>query len=511
MQAWLTQMIKSPSRPTLAMVFSDLLVAGCFELKTVIDISCDVIGRAGDDSGSIEAADVTELSFQTLALLLDNEDAELNLTEQELYSLRLERKRFRATHGRSFVLIFRRAMKLCVTAADPNLERRLEESMNNEIVLDLLRHLAFSDFNMLVAELVEPLAPRVNPHISKHLSLLIDHLLDEHDINDVSEVDMDVQVARLLQHVNDFSVRLCRLKMKLIFEAEISHAADTIEAAKLRLSVTKAFVGAITEMGSDRSTIWAELASVLDEPCIAQIRSYTEEMVLNASPFPDAASAFLAIDNFAGNEEGLRRAKEVLARSLINAIDVTAGAMPSPATAGMGLWMPPILTDRMNVMLQALSGVGGEVTIHSDGEVHGVPPGKDGARRAYARLRRWLPKTSVAEQGRMVIGLCVLLENKYVQKDAFMFEMALDIACSLVDVATVHATQIPYTACTIPSRRRGIVVDERDYDGGDRGERVDAGSVAGPVDRLRGEAMGAGERSDADGWRSRYVFKFGAV
>ncbi|KAK6353406.1 RNA polymerase II mediator complex subunit [Orbilia brochopaga] len=458
MEAWLTQTVKSSSRPTLAVAFSDLLVAGCFELKTVIDIACEVIGGARDDSGSIEAADVTELAFQTLALLLDDEDSKLGLTEQELYSLRLERKRFRATNGRLFVSIFRRAMKLCVTAADPNLERRLEDTMNNEIVLDLLRHLAFSDFDMLVAELVEPLAPRTNPLISKHLSLLIDHLLDEHDSNDVSEVDTDVQVARLLQHVNDFSVRLCRLKMRLIFEAEIAHAADTIEAARLRMAVTKAFVGAITEMGSERSAIWAELVGVLDEPCVAQIRAFTEEMVLNSSAFPDASSAFLAIDNFVGDEEGARRAGEVLARSLINAIDVTAGASPAPATAGMGLWMPPILTDRMNTVLQGLSGVGGDVTIQSDGEItHSVPPGRDGARRAYARLRSWVtlflrivalhrtefrvPKTSLVEQGRMVVGLCALLENKHVQKDEFMFEMALDIACALVDEMSEESRQ----------------------------------------------------------------------
>lgn len=100
-----------------------------------------------------------------------------------MYSLRLERKRFRANNGKLFVSIFRKAIRLCVAAADTNLERRLEDIMNNEIVLDLLRNLAFSDFDMLVSELVEPLAPQSNPLISKYLSLLIDHLLDEHDSN----------------------------------------------------------------------------------------------------------------------------------------------------------------------------------------------------------------------------------------------------------------------------------------------------------------------------------------
>ncbi|KAK6522114.1 RNA polymerase II mediator complex subunit [Arthrobotrys megalospora] len=452
MESWMVGTIKSTSRPNLAVAFSNMLVAGCFELKSVIRVTSEIVGQAGDDSGSIEAADVTELAFQTLALLLDEEDGKLDLTEQEMYSLRLERKRFRATNGKLFVGIFRKAIKLCVAAADPNLESRLEYSMNNDIVLDLLRNLAFSDFDILVSELVEPLAPQSNPLISKHLSLLIDHLLDEHDSSDISEVDADVQVTRLLQHVNDFSVRLCQLKMRLIFEAEISHASDTAESANLRNAVTKAFVSSITEMNSDRGAIWADLVSVLDDACVSQIRVYTEEMILNAPGFPNAAAAFIAVDEGSTDEEGLKRAGEMLARSLVSAIDVTAGR---DAGAGdTGTWLPPILADKMNVVLQALSGVGGEVTIQSDGEVTG---GKETVGKVYGRLRSWVilflrivalhktefgsPKTSAIEQGRIVIGLCALLENRSVQNDDFMSEFALDVACAIVDDMSEESRQ----------------------------------------------------------------------
>ncbi|EPS36802.1 hypothetical protein H072_9642 [Dactylellina haptotyla CBS 200.50] len=445
MEAWMVQTIRSSTRPTLAVAFSNMLVAGCFELKSVVRVTSEIIGQFGEESGgSIEAADVTELAFQTLALLLDEEDGRMDLEEQEMYSLRLERKRFRAMNGKLFVSIFRKAIKLCVAAADPNLERRLEDSMNNDIVLDLLRNLAFSDFDMLVSELVEPLAPQSNPLISKYLSLLIDHLLDEHDSNDISEVDADVQVARLLQHVNDFSVRLCQLKMRLIFEAEISHASDTAESANLRNAVTKAFVSSITEMNSDRGAIWADLVSVLDDACVSQIRVYTEEMVLNAPGFPNAATSFMSVDE-GSDEEGMKRASEMLAKSLISAIDVTAGSGRGSGNTDSGTWLPPVLADKITIVLQNLNGVGGEVAIQSDGEVTGKEPGKKG----YARLRSWIvlflrivalhkaefasPKTSAIEQGRIVIGLCALLENKFIQNDDFVFEFALDIACAIVD------------------------------------------------------------------------------
>ncbi|KAK6341945.1 RNA polymerase II mediator complex subunit [Orbilia blumenaviensis] len=452
METWMVGTIKSTSRPTLAVAFSNMLVAGCFELKSVIRVTSEIVGQAGDDSGSIEAADVTELAFQTLALLLDEEDGKLDLTEQEMYSLRLERKRFRATNGKLFVSIFRKAIKLCVAAGDLNLDSRLEDSMRNDIVLDLLRNLAFSDFDILVSELVEPLAPQSNPLISKHLSLLIDHLLDEHDSSDISEVDADVQVTRLLQHVNDFSIRLCQLKMRLIFEAEISHASDTAESANLRNAVTKAFVSSITDMNSDRGAIWSDLVSVLDDACVSQIRVYTEEMILNAPGFPNSSSAFIAVDEGSTDEEGLKRAGEMLARSLVSAIDVTAGR--GAGSGDTGTWLPPILADKMNVVLQALSGVGGEVTIHSDGEVTG---GKETIGKAYRKLRSWVilflrivalhkaefgsSKTSAIEQGRIVIGLCALLENRCVQNDEFMSEFALDVACAIVDDMSEESRQ----------------------------------------------------------------------
>ncbi|KAF3219135.1 RNA polymerase II mediator complex subunit [Orbilia oligospora] len=327
MENWMIDTIKNTSRPNLAVAFSNMLVAGCFELNNVIRITSEIVGQAGEDSGSIEAADVTELAFQTLALLLDDEDAKLDLTEQ---------------------------------------------------------------------------------------------------------------------HVNDFSVRLCQLKMRLIFEAEISHASDTAESANLRNAVTKAFVSSITEMDSDRGAIWADLVSVLDDTCVSQIRVYTEEMILNAPGFPNASGSFIAVDEGSTDEEGIKRAGEMLARSLISAIDVTAGR--NTGGGDMGTWLPPILADKMNVVLQALSGAGGEVTIQSDGVVTG---GKETVGKVYKRLRSWVilflrivalhiaefgsPKTSVVEQGRMVIGLCALLENRCVQNDDFMSEFALDVACAIID------------------------------------------------------------------------------
>lgn len=88
---------------------------------------------------------------------------------------------------------------------------------------------------------------------------------------DVMEADTDVQVTKLLQNANEFSFRLCQLKMKLLFESEISNNKTPINNQHIRLSITNAFVEAIVDMFKDRGAIWLDLVSVLDEECANQV------------------------------------------------------------------------------------------------------------------------------------------------------------------------------------------------------------------------------------------------
>lgn len=79
---WASNTIKSSSRPTLAMAFSNLILAGCIEISTIIDLVEDVLTSANDDTGSIEAADFAELAFQAVELFLNDDDQRLPMNEQ---------------------------------------------------------------------------------------------------------------------------------------------------------------------------------------------------------------------------------------------------------------------------------------------------------------------------------------------------------------------------------------------------------------------------------------------
>jgi len=82
MHTWASNTIKSSSRPTLAMSFSNLILAGCIEISTIINLVEDVLITANDDTGSIEAADFAELAFQAVELFLNDDDQRLPMNEQ---------------------------------------------------------------------------------------------------------------------------------------------------------------------------------------------------------------------------------------------------------------------------------------------------------------------------------------------------------------------------------------------------------------------------------------------
>lgn len=82
MHTWASNTIKSSSRPTLAIAFSNLILADCIEISTIITLVEDVLSTADDDIGSIEAADFAELAFQAVELFLNDDDQRLPMNEQ---------------------------------------------------------------------------------------------------------------------------------------------------------------------------------------------------------------------------------------------------------------------------------------------------------------------------------------------------------------------------------------------------------------------------------------------
>ena len=78
---WLHQVINSSSRPTLVVALNEMISSGAVDISNVVTVANDNLKKANDDVGSIEAADLAELAFQTINVFLDDEESRPSMNE----------------------------------------------------------------------------------------------------------------------------------------------------------------------------------------------------------------------------------------------------------------------------------------------------------------------------------------------------------------------------------------------------------------------------------------------
>lgn len=218
-----------------------------------------------------------------------------------------------------------------------------------------------------------------------------------------------MQVAQLIQYANDFSIGLCQLKMRIIFDAENKRGGD---AGGAENPLTKPFFQGIASTFKDRVNIWTDLVSVLNQECAAQIRQYAEELVLNSSTFPPVRLFLGPLEP--SLPEG-RDSGESLARALLSVIEATAYSIPVNGVSSIA----PMLVDKLNMIVQSLT-LGEDDLEKADTAVPEVL-WNDSLMESRCWLllflriivlhrAAFLTKSGVSDQGRMVVGLCTLLQ-----------------------------------------------------------------------------------------------------
>ena len=92
---------------------------------------------------------------------------------------------------------------------------------------------------------------------------------------DNTDLDPEVQVAHLIQYANDFSIGLCQLKMRIIFDAENKNPSSFRPSGDYtggsENPLMKLFFQGIASTFKDRVTIWTDLVSVLNQECAYQV------------------------------------------------------------------------------------------------------------------------------------------------------------------------------------------------------------------------------------------------
>lgn len=80
---------------------------------------------------------------------------------------------------------------------------------------------------------------------------------------DLSEMDPEVQVTKILQIADEFSLPFCQIKLQLIFNSEKS--STSTDRTIGQITVTTSFFHAISSAIQNQNFAWADLVSALDD------------------------------------------------------------------------------------------------------------------------------------------------------------------------------------------------------------------------------------------------------
>ena len=282
--------------------------------------------------------------------------------------------------------LIRQAIELCNLAQDDDLRRHVLRLLSSGSTMELLRGLT-QRLDVLRAEIIEPL---LRPGNVSWLQILIDNLLDDNDCNgmfaaaatcvdadgrvDNAEADSHVQVGRLLDLADDFSIGLCKLKMQIILNEApkptnfpgSSGGGD--DASTNANTIARAFIRGIASAAHDRRKICTDLVTVLNKDSAGKIRTDVEDLFLDWTTFLQTRQLFDQLDLplSPSPETG-----ESLARAFLSVIDATsASPAPSPAAAQH---TATLLVDRLAKLL---------LVLHEDED---LPRNKD----AFSEFRCW--------------------------------------------------------------------------------------------------------------------------
>ena len=330
MNAWINRIFLRPSsRPPLLQILAMLIAGSCVELDSVVKSGLQVLNDS-QICTKLSRSAAAELAAQVLELVVGEYFDDCQLTDQEIYLLKRKRQTFEKHAPEAFVDIVHRAIEFCAAEGSLKLDNRVKRLVISKPVIYQLRSLSTSQPNLLQAHLLDPLSKNSQPALLKWLRLLIDHLLDDHDSRDLTDPDADVQVSRLLQLANDFSIRLCQLKMRIIFDGQKGGSPSG------HSHVMQTFIEGIASDLKQKAAIWSDLVSVLDENCARQIRTHAEERFLQSMTFSIPLEM---------NENN-----EYLARALLAVIEATSSTNV-PTTSANGSLISAALVDKLNMLV----------------------------------------------------------------------------------------------------------------------------------------------------------------
>ncbi|KAI5806388.1 hypothetical protein BZA77DRAFT_363152 [Pyronema omphalodes] len=452
----------------------------CFflsQIETLVNVTLQIHSQY--KASSISALDAGLFVTHTLSLLLCSDPFSTPLSAASSYSLKLKRTLFITRSHAALLNLFRVAFQMSTASGDPILSTQLRTLLPAPSSLDTLHLIATHNLPMLQTEIITPLLKQ--KQCLPSLLMLIDYLLA--DPEGGGEADSHVQVARLLDLADDFSIRICKLKLQIILTQEAKDDVKEGKDGKMKNrniipgnttgnasaagsnpttaatttnnnvtgagsnTIARALLRGFTLATPERRIICKDLLSVLDQQCAAKIRQDVEEL------FWDEEN-FLRTRNLAARlevqmTEGMG---DAIARAFLAVVEATAGAnLVGASNAGSSSGI-------------ASNGAGATASSSNNGGIDTPPPLLDHLTRFLSHLtpnnhddpippsefRTWftlftrllslhrpafISRSPSSDQARLLAGLCSLLSHDLIRNDESIHEALISSAGAWSEVA----------------------------------------------------------------------------
>ncbi|KAF8542225.1 hypothetical protein BDD12DRAFT_826310 [Trichophaea hybrida] len=424
-QRWVLGMQSYSNRIPLFRAFSSLIAESCLKLDVLASVALKVLSQHRE--GLTSAFDGGMFIAMVLQLIIQDDPFRTSFSNAN-YLFRLLRSNFLGCFG-----MF---LSFCTISQDDGLNGHILLLMSSDSTLGILRGLAIQKLDLLKAQVIEPLVQTKKPGCLSWLQKFVDNLLDDNDSNDNSEVDAHVQVARLLDLADDFSISLCKLKMQTILN--VDPKVETFGSNDTSLSagstIARSFVRGFASASQERRKICTDLITVLSKDCANKIRADVEELFLEWNNFLQTRQLIKQLDLLLVDDH---ETGESLARAFLSVVEATSSSTQTTVLQ----FIPSLLVERMVKFIQMIST--------PDEEAGGVPDLSWRNRDAFSEFRCWFVlfmrlvilhragftqvKSSMIDQARMLAGLCCLLQHEIIRNDEAHFELVLGIASSFCD------------------------------------------------------------------------------
>ncbi|KAF2691505.1 hypothetical protein K458DRAFT_381358 [Lentithecium fluviatile CBS 122367] len=198
--------------------------------------------------------------------------------KQDLYRYRHEQYKFCRQHNGGLLNLVRDVVQLDVSAAEGESQHQVQSIISDDRLLDVLRYLAVYDsqsWSALTAVSSQNSAQAIHMRIKS----ILDRLFDPVNHLEFSKMDVEQQIATVVQRADPLSLPFCQLELQHIFSASTLKADDEVDR------VSEALVSAVKTAIDEDQPCWPDLISGLEPSLMNKIREHAEREIISASQF----------------------------------------------------------------------------------------------------------------------------------------------------------------------------------------------------------------------------------